>query len=432
MTKKETEPTSYYPARIAAVAPHSAAAKARLQPGDTLLAINDELLRDVIDVQILAAEPELTFLIERDGKQQERRTQRHYGQPLGLDFEEELFDGPLRVCRNNCDFCFVAQMAPHMRRSLYVKDDDYRLSFLHGNYITLTNLSEADWERIEEQYLSPLYISVHATAPDVRVGLMHNPRAGQILEHLTRLVEMGIEVHTQAVLVPGRNDGAVLDRTIADLAALAPGVASLCIVPVGLTRWHTPGLHPYTDAEAAVILAQVQGWQTRLHEELGVHFVYPSDEWYLRAGEPVPPIETYDALLPALIENGVGMLRRFTDTWPEQQQALAAQGGPRQTWATGSLFAPFLQTYAATFSQETGISAEVVAVPNQLFGETVTVAGLLGGADILSALGDRDLGDVVVLPEALFRGPQGQTLDEKHPEALASTLNRKLYIAEEL
>ena len=195
----------YYPALITDVAPRSVAARAGLRAGDVLLALNGMPLRDVIDVQFYAAEPELEFLIDRAGRQKTLRANRRYGQALGLAFETELFDGNIRACRNNCDFCFVSQMAPGLRGPLYVKDDDYRLSFLHGNYITLTNLDESDWARIEEQHLSPLYVSVHATEPDVRVGLMRNPRAGQIMEHLARLAGLDIEVHTQAVLAPMRS-----------------------------------------------------------------------------------------------------------------------------------------------------------------------------------------------------------------------------------
>ncbi len=395
------------------MAARSVAARAGLRAGDVLLAINGLPLRDVIDVQVYAAEPELDFLVERAGQQITLRARRRYGQALGLAFDAELFDGKIHACRNNCDFCFVSQMAPGLRGALYVKDDDYRLSFLHGNYITLTNLDETDWRRIEEQFLSPLYVSVHATEPDVRVGLMHNPRAGQIMEQLTHLAEIGIEVHTQAVLAPGRNDGAHLDRTIADLSALHPAVADLTVVPVGLTRWHTPHLRPYTDAEAAAVLTQTLAWQARLRETLGIGFVYTSDEWFLRARVPVPPLEAYDDLLPAFVENGVGMVRLFLDGWPALQAELTRLGGSRQTWVTGTLFAPVLREQAQTFAAATGLAVDVVAVPNRAFGETITVAGLLTVDDIVAALRDCAPGDVVVLPAEMFRGPDDCALDGK-------------------
>jgi len=400
-----------HPATISGVEAKSTAARAGVHTGDRLLTLNGAPLRDVIDVQVCAAEPELVFEIERAGQPLTLRSRRRYGEPLGLSFETELFDGKIRACRNACEFCFVSQMAPGMRAPLYVKDDDYRLSFLHGNYVTLTNLDEADWERIAEQYLSPLYVSVHATEPEVRGGLMRNPRAGDILAHLDRLAGDGIVVHTQAVLAPGRNDGAHLDRTIADLAARYPAVATLTVVPVGLTRWHTPTLRPYTDAEAAAVLQQTLAWQTRLRAELGVGFVYPSDEWFLRAGVPIPPLEAYDGLLPALVENGVGMVRLFLNGWPETQRRLADLGGPRQTWVTGALFAPTLRAQAAEFAAAPGLEVNVVAVPNRTFGETVTVAGLLTVADVIAALRDAPPADVIVLPDEMFRGPEGCSLD---------------------
>lgn len=410
------------PAKIQNVEAKSAAARAKVLPGDGLLAIAGHAPRDVIDVQIYTAEPEFTLLIERAGKQLTLPVRRRYGEPLGLSFENELFDGPIRACRNACEFCFVSQMPPGMRAPLYVKDDDYRLSFLHGNYITLTNLDEADWERIAEQYLSPLYVSVHATEPDVRGGLMRNPRAGDILAQLDRLAGDGIIVHTQAVLAPGRNDGAHLDRTIADLAARYPAVATLTVVPVGLTRWRRDTLRPYTDAEAAAVLQQTLAWQTRLRAELGVGFVYPSDEWFLRAGVPIPPPDAYDGLLPALVENGVGMVRLFLDGWPATQRRLADLGGPRQTWVTGALFAPTLRAQAAEFAAATGLDVTVVAAPNRTFGETVTVAGLLTVADVIAALRAAPPADVIVLPDEMFRGPEERSLDGQLPAAVTEAL----------
>ncbi len=423
--------SQYFPALITAVDPESVAARAGIVPGDVLLALNGAALRDVIDIQIAAAASNLSFLVEREGRRRRLSVRRRYGESLGLNFDEELFDGPLHVCRNACDFCFVAQMAPNLRSPLYVKDDDYRLSFLHGNYISLTNLAPADWERIAEQHLSPLYVSVHATDPEVRVGLMHNPRAREIMTQLQRLVDAGIEVHTQAVLVPGRNDGDCLDGTIVELAALYPGVRSLCVVPVGLTRWHKPALRPFTDAEAAITLKQTLAHQERLREALGIGFVYPSDEWFLRAGHPIPPLADYDDWLPALIENGVGMVRLFLDRWDAIKMKLAALGGSRQSWVTGVLFAPTLRTCARDFQNETGIVVEVVAVLNDAFGETVTVTGLLTGADILTALTTSDLGDVIVVPDVIFRGPEGRTLDGFTAADLSALLGKPVTIVEQ-
>lgn len=420
--------TRYFPAYIQSVAPDSVAARVGIIPGDVLLALNGLPLRDVIDAHLLASVPRLSFLLERNGRRIRLPAQRRYGEPLGLEFVEDLFDAPLRVCRNNCDFCFVAQMAPGLRPPLYVKDDDYRLSFLHGNYISLTNLAPSDWERIIEQFLSPLYVSVHATIPEVRVGLMHNPHAGEIMTQLQRLVEAGIQIHTQAVVVPERNDGACLDRTIADLAGLYPGVRSLCVVPVGLTRWHNPALRPFTAAEAEATLVQTLAHQERLRRTLGTGFVYPSDEWFLRSGRVIPSLSDYDDLLPALVENGVGMVRLFMEEWTSTCANLEALGGAKQTWVTGMLFAPLLRNYAQDFRQVTGIAAEVIAVPNHAFGETVTVTGLLSGVDILAALAEADLGEVIVVPEVIFRGPGAQTLDGFSAHGLSERLGRPVYL----
>ncbi len=413
---------------ITAVAPQSVAAQASVRVGDVLLAINDQPVRDVIDVQFYGAEAELCFTVARGESQLRLTASRRYGQPLGLDFARPIFSARPRTCRNRCEFCFVNQMLPGLRRSLYLKDDDYRLSFLYGNYITLTNLEEADWERIEEQYLSPLYVSVHATEPEVRRGLMHNARAGQIVADLERLAAMGIEVHTQAVLVPGRNDGAHLERTIADLAELYPSVRDLTIVPVGLTKRHNPTLRPYRDDEAAEVLALALRRQARLRQTLGVGFVYPSDEWYLRAGVPVPERTAYDGLLPDLVENGVGMVRTFLDGWPRQAAELAQLGGPRQTWVTGVLFAPVLRDLAASFAGARQLAVEVVAVPNHAFGTTVTVAGLLTVGDILAELRVHPPADVVVLPGEVFRGPGGLSLDDRSPQEVAQALGTRVHV----
>jgi putative radical SAM enzyme (TIGR03279 family) len=317
-----------------------------------------------------------------------------------------------------------------LRTSLYVKDDDYRLSFLHGNYITLTNLDEADFVRIEQQFLTPLYISVHATESAVRVDLMQNPRAGAIMDQLERLVDMGIELHTQAVLAPGRNDGAHLDRTIADLARLYPGVRDLSVVPVGLTRWCHRDLRVYTEAEAADLLDQLLSWQVHLREQLGVGFVYPSDEWFLLAGEPVPERDAYDDLLPAMIENGVGMVRRFLEGQSALEDALSELDARRQTWVTGVLFAPVLARFAEAFTQRTGIEVAVVPVSNHFFGETVTVAGLLTVEDILDALKGIDVGEALVLPAEIFRGPEGRSLDDRTPEDIQAATGRSIYLAD--
>ncbi|MDF1514092.1 MAG: DUF512 domain-containing protein [Anaerolineae bacterium] len=420
---------TFFPIRIAGVSANSLASRCGLRAGDSLLAINGQMLRDVIDVRVCSGEPELSLLYSREGVERVCRKKRRYGEPLGLDFADVLFDDRTRVCQNNCDFCFVSQMAPGLRSPLYVKDDDYRLSFLHGNYVTLTNLREQDWDRIGEQYLSPLYVSVHVTDPDVRVSLMHNPRAANVMAQLERLHNMGIAVHTQAVLVPGRNDGCYLDKTIEDLAGLYPSVLDLSVVPVGLTRWHNPQLRPYTRIECAGIVKQLSQWREHFRQHLGVSFVYPSDEWFLKAEILPPEMEVYDDKISALAENGVGMVRRFIASWSMLAEALKSTGTKSQTWVTGKLFAPTLSQYAQRLTRDTGIVVNVVPVSNHAFGQTVTVAGLLTVGDIVTALRATEVGECIVLPDEIFRGPEGKALDELVAADLMKEIRRPVFVA---
>ncbi|RME35292.1 MAG: DUF512 domain-containing protein [Thermoflexia bacterium] len=413
-------------APISAVHPDSLAARLGLRPGDELVSINGHPLRDVIDVQFYSAEDRLTLVIRREGKEETLRARRRHDEPLGLEFARPTFDTDIRRCNNRCEFCFVSQMPRGLRPSLYIKDDDYRHSFLFGNYVTLTNLTEEDWARIEEQHLSPLYVSVHATDPDLRRRILDNPGAPDVMEQLRRLARMGIEVHTQLVLVPGLNDGPHLDRSIGDLAELYPAVRSVSVVPVGLTKFHRGGCRPYTPAEMEQVWQQVTAWQRRFRRQLGVRFVYLTDEWYLRLGKRVPSRAAYDGL--DLRENGVGLARALLDAWPRLRRTLS-QFGAQQTWVTGVLAAPLLASLAADLAARTGLRADVLPVPNRFFGETVTVAGLLTGQDVVSSLLERPPKGAIVLPEAMFRGPDGQTLDEMRPEDIAAAIGREVHIA---
>lgn len=413
---------------IAAVATGSLAERVDLRPGDELLSINDHPLRDIIDVRFYAAEEHLALRVCRDGQEFTVESARRYDESLGLGFVHPTFDG-IRRCNNRCDFCFVSQMPAtgdlslRLRRSLYLKDDDYRYSFLFGSYVTLTNLDKADWERIGEQHLSPLYVSVHATDLDLRRRVLGKLALPDVIAQLHRLVGLGIEAHTQIVVLPGLNDGPHLDRSIGDLAGLYPGVCSLSVVPVGLTKFHRGGCRVHTKAEMQIVLSQVTDWQNRLREQLGVNFVYLSDEWYLRLGKQVPPMDAYDGL--NLAENGVGLTRRFLD----QRTGISnlASCTSHLTLATGTLFAPLLRQVTAEFA-----TVEVLPVVNHFFGETVTVAGLLTGRDVVAQLRDRELGGIVVLPPAMFGGPEGQALDEMWPEEIGEGVGREIVVANQL
>jgi putative radical SAM enzyme (TIGR03279 family) len=406
--------------RISVVAIDSLADRLGLRRGDELLSINGHRLRDVIDVRYYASEPVLQLRVRREGNVHLLEGERRYDEPLGLEFAEPVFDR-VRRCNNRCEFCFVTQMPRGLRPSLYVKDDDYRYSFLFGSYITLSNLTEADWQRIDEQHLSPLYVSVHATESDLRRQFLGNPDAPDILKQLGQLAEMGILIHTQIVVRPGVNDGSHLDRSIGDLAELYPAVRSVSIVPVGLTRYHRFDCRLHTETEMRAVLDRVSGWQARLREELGVTFAYLSDEWYLRLGEDVPPIEHYDDL--DLTENGVGLVRRFLE---RREQTLKSQLSDLDspTLVTGTLFSPVLR------SAVVGLSADVVSVPNCFFGESVTVAGLLTAQDVIEALRGRDGDGAVVLPAVMFGGPEGQSLDDMWPADVEQALGRPVVIGE--
>jgi putative radical SAM enzyme (TIGR03279 family) len=336
--------------------------------------------------------------------------ERSYGQDLGLEFMEPTFDG-IRRCRNNCDFCFVHQMPRGLRASLYVKDDDYRHSFLFGNFCTLTNLDGSDWERLAKQRLSPLYVSVHATDRELRSTLLGVPTSPDIVAQIRRLGRLGIKVHTQIVIVPGINDGAVLECTVGDLTRLHPTVASIAVVPVGITRYHPCSLRPPTPHEAKRILKLVKPVQRECRRRWGVELVYASDELYLSAGVPVPSARLYDGF-PQLA-NGVGLVRQLLDDW--RRARLRTRTAP---WAwhqvalvCGELIAPTLRGLAAELSARMNAVVEVVAVNNAFFGPLVTVSGLLMAEDVISALRERRLDEVVVLPRAMFDAAGKVTLD---------------------
>jgi putative radical SAM enzyme (TIGR03279 family) len=416
--------------RITAVEPRSLGRALRLQAGDELLAVNGQPVEDVIDVQFYSAEEEVAVVYRRAGAERTARARRRAGQPLGLSFEHPTFDIDIRRCNNLCPFCFVLQTAPRMRRTLYIKDDDYRYSFLFGHFVTLTNLSTHDWDRIEQQHLSPLYVSVHSTDLANRRACLANPTAPDVLEQLRWLGERGIELHTQLVITPGLNDGPWMERSIRDLAELFPAVRSVSVVPVGLTKHHKYGRRPHTPAEAAEVLDTLAMFQARFLNDLGVRFVYPSDEWFLVTGRPVPPRKYYDGL--ALEENGLGMVRGFLDDWKKVRRELAGAtlAGRAATLVTASLFEPTLRQTADDFNARAGTHLQVAAVLNERLGHGITVAGLLMGADVVAQLAGRDLGEFAVLPRVMFDHPQGISLDDMTPLAIAQALGKPIFLAD--
>lgn len=417
---------------ITTVAPRSLAAKLGVKPGDLLLAVNGHPCQDVIDVQYYGAEEWVELLIQRGEEQLTLSGKRRGGQSLGLDFKHPTFDIDIRRCNNLCPFCFVLQMAPRMRRTLYIKDDDYRYSFLFGHYVTLTNLSEQDWQRIKDQHLSPLYVSVHATEISKRRECLRNPNAPDVMAQLRELAALNFEVHTQVVVTPGLNDGEHLERTIQDLATLYPTVASVSVVPVGLTRFHKYGYSPANKEQAQAILTTCETWQARFREQFGVGFVYPTDEFYIVSGREFPPLEQYDDL--ALHENGLGMVRSFLDEWQELQTTELPDlktAKKHLTLVTATLFSPVLEKAASLLAETTGVQVDLVTVVNQKLGDTITVAGLLMAEDVIASLqAVEEVGEVIVLPRIMFDHPNGVSMDDISPVTIAKTLNRPVALAD--
>lgn len=416
---------------ITAVAPGGLGEAAGLRVGDRLLRVNGHPVRDLIDVRFYGAEEEVALSVERDGALLDLRTRDGYGRAWGVEFDEPLFDG-LRTCGNHCPFCFLAGLPPGLRPSLYVQDDDYRLSFLHGSYITLTNLSADDWERLEEQRLSPLYVSVQATEPDLRRRLLGGRPIPGILEQLERLGEIGITVEAQVVVCPGLNDGPALERTVSDLWDRREIVESVALVPVGLTRHHPLRLQPHTPASAAEVLRSADRWRRLARRESGRRFVYPADEFYLLAGRPLPAARAYDGF-PQLA-NGVGMVRRFVDGWRRAERRLrerrAQAAVASATFVSGRAFLPFLEPVARGLSDLLGSDCRAVGVSNRLFGAEVTVAGLLSGRDVVEQLAGSELGEVVVLPRSMFDAEGARTIDEWTPTSMADALRRRVELAQ--
>ena len=384
------------PFTIAHVDTHGLAAQLGLLPGERILAINDVELHDEIDFSNQISEELLRLRVRgTDGAVREVEGWREYGVPFGVEFEARQ---PKR-CHNNCVFCFVYQHPRGVRKELLVKDDDYVFSFVHGNFITLTNLAEADFRRILEERLSPLYISVHATDPQVRTRLMKNPKSGLILQQIDRLAAVGIEMHTQLVVCPGINDGAVLTRSIEDLAARHPSVRTISVVPVGLTkhRERLPQLRTFTPEEARQSIGEVHAFQERFLPQKRTRLVFAADEMYVLGGEEVPSASAYEGFPQH--ENGIGMLRMLSDRWMAGEDTVEPRDGGRDRVAviTGASAAPTLR---ALFEAKppAGVDLDLCVVENDYFGSSVTVSGLLVGADIERALRARPRFDRVLLP----------------------------------
>ena len=412
---------------VAAVAARTAAARAGLRPGDRILAINGAPLRDVIDFHFHAGEEALELAVEREGRPHRARLERR-GAALGLELEAPK-PAEIATCANKCVFCFIHQLPKGMRKSLYVKDDDFRLSFLHGNYITLTDLEEAELARIEAQRLSPLYVSVHATDPELRHALLGRPRVRRdLLPVMERLAKAGIAMHAQVVLCPGWNDGPHLERTVHELARLHPAVPTTAVVPVGLTRHRErlPDLRAVTVEEAGALVGAIEGWQREFRDALGTRFVWAADELYLQAGLPPPGAREYEGF--AVAEDGIGLVRRFEDAFARAVSRRPARlVRPRHvTVVTGEMFAPRMRGLLDRVVVD-GLHTRLVPIANEFFGRGIGVAGLLTGRDIHVQLeqvraAGHELGDEVLVPAVAIRDGAGVFLDDLTPADLAASL----------
>ena len=398
-----------------------------IEPGDRILAINGQPLRDVIDYNYYSDGCELTVEVRQaDGILSELIIDRDEDEPLGLIFAPPEPE----QCGNQCIFCFVHQLPRGLRASLYVKDEDYRLSFLYGNYVTLGNLSEEDVERILQQRLSPLYISVHATDEEVRRHLLGNATVPPLLPILSRLAGEGIVFHTQIVLCPGINDGSCLEGTIADLAALYPQVRSVAVVPVGLTshRRHLPSLRPVDANYAAELLDRWETAARDLGEKLGEPFLFFADEFYLMAGRPFPPLEFYGDL--PQVENGVGLVPLFQAEAAEVLAAAEPLAPVSAILVTGMSALPLLETFAADLSRRTSATIICRAVENCLFGPSVTVAGLVAGRDVLATFAGMPASGTVLVPDVMLKEGEGIFLDDLSVEELEEQLGLPVEVVE--
>ena len=454
------------PALITKVIPDSIAAEIGFEAGDAIVAINGQKPRDLIDYQFLCADEFLELeVLDAKGKTHKLEIEKEYDEDLGVEFETALFDGLIQ-CNNRCPFCFIDQQPPGKRETLYLKDDDYRLSFLYGSYLTLTNLTQKEWDRIEQMRLSPLYVSVHATEPEVRIRLLKNLRAGKILEQIKWFQERRLQIHAQVVVCPGINDGEHLERTLLDLAKFhsgnIPTVASVAVVPVGLTRFRPAEdeLIAVTAEKAREVIEQVQKIQVLLSKGKGgpkakrktskstppnpplarggedlkgllgrskSRCIWLADEWFLIAGLDLPSAADYEDY--PQIGNGVGSIRQFIqqfETAFEKLQPMQVEPERKLVWVVGNAVEKAFEPIVQQLNQIPGLSVNMAALCSRYWGQSITVTGLLTGQDLLEALQGRDLGNGILLPSVMLKQGEPRFLDDMTVEQLASLLKTRI------
>ena len=421
------------------VTPGSIAEEMEIEAGDVLVSVNGKEIEDVFDYHYVVNDEYLELLIRKaDGEEWELEIEKEYNEDLGIEFENGLMDD-YKSCTNKCIFCFIDQMPPGMRETLYFKDDDSRLSFLQGNYVTLTNMKDKDLDRIIQYHMGPINISVQTTNPELRCMMLHNRFAGDALKKIDKLYEAGIPMNGQIVLCKGVNDGAELERSISDLTKYLPCMESVSVVPVGLSKYRDGlyPLEPFTKEDAIQVIDTIEKWQKKCLEEHDLHFIHASDEWYMLAERPLPEEESYDGYIQ--LENGVGMMRLLETEFKEAMEDALAEpeykeemmqvlkddfdGHHKVTLITGRLAAPFLRDMAAEFMQNfPGYEVEVLDIRNDFFGERITVSGLITAQDLIAQAKEKDLGNTIAIPCNMLRSGERVFLDDQTVEDVQNAL----------
>ena len=418
---------------ISRVLPGSIGEELELEPGEVLVSINGQLVEDVFDYRYLMNDEVVELLIrKKNGEEWELEVEKDYEDDLGVEFENSLMDD-YRSCSNHCIFCFIDQMPPNMRETLYFKDDDSRLSFLQGNYVTLTNMSEYDLDRIIKFHLSPINVSFHTMNPELRCKMLHNRFAGDALKKVDKLYQGGVIMNGQIVLCKGVNDRDELEYSLEKLSEYAPVLQSVSVVPVGLSKYRDGlyPLEPFDREDAEYLIEQVERWQKIMMERHGIHFIHASDEWYILAGKKLPEETRYDGYLQ--LENGVGMMRLLET---EVKERLAGLEGDNREFtasvATGKLAAPFIQQYMKLIQEKfPNIKVNVYTIRNDFFGERITVSGLITGADLREQLKDKELGEKILIPCNMLRSGEDVFLDDLTVDDIREALGTELVVVDE-
>ena len=415
---------------ISTVHPGSIAEEMGIEPGDRLLTMNGNEIEDIFDYRYYMEDELVVLLIEKaNGEQWELEIEKEEFEDLGMDFEQGLMD-EYRSCHNKCIFCFIDQMPPGMRETLYFKDDDSRLSFLQGNYVTLTNMSEHDMQRIVKYHLEPINISFQTTNPELRCRMLHNRFAGDALKKVDILYQAGIEMNGQIVLCKGFNDGEELERSIRDLTKYLPFLRSVSVVPVGLSKYRDglEPLEPFTKEDANQVLDIIYKWREKIYSEYGMHFIHASDEWYILAERELPDEEQYDGYLQ--LENGVGMLRLLHDEFMEALEKEEGDDKERvMSMATGRLAYPYLLRLVQAMKDKfPNVHVNIVPIRNDFFGELITVSGLITGQDLMSQMKEQMQGERLLIPCNMLRIDEDVFLDDYTTDDVEKTLQVKLNI----